>query len=110
MSPPVSVLNKWKNQEAMAHRFYDALGAGEHGAHNSKVLGVRHSPLAHVFKDFSSGRGSQGVLGVEADIGIDTGCKHAKRSSEDKPCGKRNALYSNGTKLEPLQLMMNTEM
>lgn len=75
--------------EFVTYWFYDALCAGEHGAHDGKVLGVRHPPLAHVFEDFSRWRGFQGVFGVEANIGIDACSENTKCSSEDKPCGEQ---------------------
>lgn len=76
-------------RSGVTYWFYDALCTGEHGAHNGKVLGVRHPPLAHVFEDFSCCWGSQGVFGVEANIGIDASRENTKSSSENKPCGEK---------------------
>ena len=74
-------------RRGVTYWFYDALCAGEHGTNDGKVLGIWHAPLAHVFEDFSCCWSSQGVFGVEADVGIDAGRENTKSSSEDKPCG-----------------------
>lgn len=76
-------------RRGVTYWFYNALCTGEHGAHNGKILGVGHPPLAHVFEDFSCCWGSQWVFGVEAHIGIDASCENTKRSPKDKPYGEQ---------------------
>lgn len=72
-------------ERVATYRFYDALCAGEHCAHDGEILGVGHPPLAHVFEDFSSCWSSERVFGVKAHICIDACCENTKSSSEDKP-------------------------
>lgn len=75
---------------SVTYWFYDALGTGEHGAHDGEVLGVRHPPLAHIFEDFSCWWSFQRVFGIEANIGVDACCENTESSSEDEPCGEEN--------------------
>ena len=88
----------WGAARVGTYWFYDALCAGEHGAHDGKVLGVGHAPLAHVLEDFSSCRGSQGVFRIEADVGVDAGGENTKSSSENKPCGENAHRHEGGHK------------
>lgn len=74
-----------KKGSESSYRFNDALCAGEHCPNNSKVFGVGHSPLAHVFENLS-GRGcSHGVFGVKSHVGVYTSREHTKRSPKNKP-------------------------
>lgn len=78
----------------VTYRFYDALCAREHCTHDGEILSVGHPPLAHVFKDFSGCRSSEGVFGVKAHICINACREDTKSSSEDKPWNIKRCISS----------------
>lgn len=82
-----------KKGKVATYRFYDALRAGEHRAHDGEILGIGHPPLAHVFEHFSSCRSSQRVFGVKAHICVDASRENTKSSSEDEPWKTQHSAF-----------------